>query len=145
MKKIILACLAALPLIALSANVSASDKASKADSAPMKQDAEAAKKAAVKSKEQAKEVAKKKKELEIKAAVKKKDDAKKAAEKKREDKLEAAKKKAKQDKAAKKTKKDKNISAHSVPEIDAAGAALALGLLGGIAAIRRERRKTAKK
>jgi hypothetical protein len=53
MKKIILACLAALPLIALSANVSASDKASKADSAPMKQDAEVAKKAAVKSKEQA--------------------------------------------------------------------------------------------
>lgn len=153
MKKILLACLAALPLLAVSANVSASDKGNKVDSAKVKHDVEAAKTAAKKIKEQAKEAAKKKKEPAKEAAEKKKEvdtkvakktleQAKKAAEKKRKDTLEAAKKIAKADKAV---KKDKKTSAHSVPEIDAAGAALALGLLGGIAAIRRERRKAAKK
>jgi MYXO-CTERM domain-containing protein len=33
------------------------------------------------------------------------------------------------------------VQPHSVPEIDAAGAALALSLLAGIAAIRRERKQ----
>ena len=40
-------------------------------------------------------------------------------------------------------KKKRDKDTHSVPEIDGAGAALALGLIGAIAAIRRERKKRA--
>ena len=56
----------------------------------------------------------------------------------------AAKAKRQAEKEAKKAGK-KPSNAHSVPEIDAAGAALALGLLGGIVAVRRERKKIAAK
>lgn len=50
-------------------------------------------------------------------------------------------KKAEKPKKADKPKKvDKPKQAHKVPEIDAANAALALALMGGIVALRRERR-----
>ena len=146
MKRILLALIATLPLVMLSANVAADSGSSKKDAAALKHE-EASKKAAkqatakknLEAKKKAKELAKKaKREEEL--AKKAKAEAKKAAK-------EQAKREAKR--VAKQAKKDKKYAkkkkAHSVPEIDAAGAALALGLLGGIAAIRRERKKSQQK
>ena len=109
MKRIILAILAALPLVLSSVEASAGDfdKGAKKESNMAGKDV-------------------------VTHAKQAKQDAKESAKK--------AKKDAKA--AAKQAKKGKN-AAHAVPEIDAAGAALAIGLLGGIAAIRRERKKKA--
>ena len=146
MKRVLLALIAALPLVMLSANVVAGDGSGKNSAAPKHEEAakKAAKQAAakknVKAEKKAKALAKKKAKREEELAKKAKAEAKKAAK-------EQAKREAKR--VAKQAKKDKKYAkkkkAHSVPEIDAAGAALALGLLGGIAAIRRERRKSKQK
>ncbi|HEY7771806.1 MAG TPA: hypothetical protein VIC26_01385 [Marinagarivorans sp.] len=127
MKRIILAIMAALPLVVSSVEASAGNF----DKGAKKEINMAAKDAAKHAKKDAKEAIKKAKK-----------DAKAAAKQAKKD-AKAATKQAKKDaKNGAKDKKGKK-AAHSVPEIDAAGAALAIGLLGGIAAIRRERKKKA--
>ena len=126
MKRVILAILASMPLVMLSVNASATgDDSDKKVKKEYKIDDKAAKKEAAIQAKKAKEDAK----IAAKEAKKQAKKAKEAAKKAKK----AAKNQAKKDKA--------EPTVHSVPEIDAAGAALALGLLGGVAAIRRERKK----